>query len=168
MLGAAAPLRLFGMVVRLPPKSGVSLAKPRIPPHLFVIDAGGTLVYDGAIDDKPSVDPADIPGARNHLLAALDAVLAGASLPTAKTASYGCSVKYEPGIHPPNTCPSIAEDVRQRNVPKRMYTPSAAHGVTTTGLRPDNISLLINDEIPWSEYSRDIHDYRPDVYPMVN
>ena len=63
-------------------------------PHLFVIDAAGTLVYDGAIDDKPSTDAADIPGARSHISEALDAVLAGAPVPVAQTKPYGCSVKY--------------------------------------------------------------------------
>lgn len=63
-------------------------------PHLFAIDAAGTLVYDGAIDDKPSADAADIPGARSYLAEALDAVLAGAAVPVAKTTPYGCSVKY--------------------------------------------------------------------------
>ena len=63
-------------------------------PHLFVIDASGALVYDGAIDDKPSTDPADIPGARNHLGEALDALIAGTTVPVAKTTPYGCSVKY--------------------------------------------------------------------------
>lgn len=63
-------------------------------PHLFVIDGAGTLVYDGAIDDKPSTDPGDIPGARPLLAEAVDAVLAGNPVPVAKTTPYGCSVKY--------------------------------------------------------------------------
>lgn len=63
-------------------------------PHLFVIDAAGTLVYDGAIDDNPSTDSADIPGARAYVAEALDAVLAGAPVPVAQTKPYGCSVKY--------------------------------------------------------------------------
>jgi peroxiredoxin len=63
-------------------------------PHLFVIDAAGTLVYDGAIDDQPSTDSADIPGARAYVVEALDAVLAGAPVPVAQTKPYGCSVKY--------------------------------------------------------------------------
>lgn len=63
-------------------------------PHLFVIDAAGTLVYDGAIDDQPSTDSADIPGARSYIAEALDAVLAGAPVPVAQTKPYGCSVKY--------------------------------------------------------------------------
>ena len=63
-------------------------------PHLFVTDAAGTLVYDGAIDDQPSTDSADIPGARSHISEALDAVLAGEPVPVAQTKPYGCSVKY--------------------------------------------------------------------------
>ena len=63
-------------------------------PHLFVVDASGTLVYDGAIDDKPSANPNDIPGAKAYLAEALDAVLAGQPVPVAKTVPYGCSVKY--------------------------------------------------------------------------
>ena len=61
---------------------------------MFVVDAAGTLVYDGAIDDNPSTDSADIPGARAYVAEALDAVLAGAPVPVAQTKPYGCSVKY--------------------------------------------------------------------------
>ena len=79
----------------LDPDGQVGLAYgAKTTPHLFVIDAAGTLVYDGAIDDKPSTDAADIPGARPYLAEALDAVLAGAAVPVAKTTPYGCSVKY--------------------------------------------------------------------------
>ena len=63
-------------------------------PHLFVITADGTLAYDGAIDDKPSFNPDDIPGARGYLAEALEAVRAGQPVPLAKTQPYGCSVKY--------------------------------------------------------------------------
>ena len=63
-------------------------------PHLFVIDAAGNLVYAGAIDDNPSTDSADIPGARAYVAEALDAVLAGTPVPVAQTKPYGCSVKY--------------------------------------------------------------------------
>ena len=63
-------------------------------PHLFVIDPAGTLVYMGAIDDRPSSDPADIPGARNYVRAALADLDAGRPLADAVTRPYGCSVKY--------------------------------------------------------------------------
>lgn len=63
-------------------------------PHMYVIDAGGRLVYRGAIDDKPTADPADLPGARNHVLAAIDEVRAGKPVSVPETRPYGCSVKY--------------------------------------------------------------------------
>jgi hypothetical protein len=63
-------------------------------PHLYVINAGGTLVYQGGIDDKPTADKADIAGARNHVLAALSEVRAGKPVSVAETRPYGCSVKY--------------------------------------------------------------------------
>lgn len=63
-------------------------------PHLYLIDAAGRLAYQGAIDDKPTADKGDIPGARNHLLAALGEVKAGKKVSVAETRPYGCSVKY--------------------------------------------------------------------------
>lgn len=63
-------------------------------PHMYVIDKKGDLVYMGGIDDNPSADPADIKGARNHVAAALDEVLAGKPVSTPTSAPYGCSVKY--------------------------------------------------------------------------
>lgn len=63
-------------------------------PHMFVIDAEGQLVYQGAIDDKRSTNPADIASSKNYVSAALDAVLAGEGVDVAQTTPYGCSVKY--------------------------------------------------------------------------
>ncbi len=63
-------------------------------PHMFVIDATGVLVYDGAIDSVNSTDPADIADATNHVAETLDALLAGETIEPRKTQSYGCSVKY--------------------------------------------------------------------------
>jgi len=63
-------------------------------PHMYLIDAGGRLVYQGAIDDKPTADQGDIAGARNHVLAALGEVKAGRKVSVAETRPYGCSVKY--------------------------------------------------------------------------
>jgi peroxiredoxin len=63
-------------------------------PEVFVIDPRGTLVYKGAIDDKPTANAADIPGARNHALAALADMKAGRKVAVAETRSYGCAVKY--------------------------------------------------------------------------
>jgi peroxiredoxin len=63
-------------------------------PHMFVIDPTGKLIYQGAIDDKPSPDPATLKGARNYLEEALTSAMAGKPVPTTSTRSYGCSVKY--------------------------------------------------------------------------
>lgn len=64
-------------------------------PHIFVIDPQGKLIYQGAIDDKPTTDLSDVKGARNYLNEALDASMAGKPVPTASTRPYGCSVKYK-------------------------------------------------------------------------
>ncbi len=66
----------------------------RTTPQLFLIDPRGTLVYAGAIDDKPSSNPADVAGATNHLKVALAEALAGRPISKATTRPYGCSVKY--------------------------------------------------------------------------
>ena len=66
----------------------------KVTPELFVINAEGTLIYAGAIDDKKSVDAADVAGARNYIKQALDEALAGKPVSEPTTAAYGCSVKY--------------------------------------------------------------------------
>ena len=63
-------------------------------PHMFVIDPRGIVVYNGAIDDKPSAKRADIETAKNYLVAALDASMAGKRVEIAASQPYGCSVKY--------------------------------------------------------------------------
>ncbi len=63
-------------------------------PHMFIINKEGTLVYQGAIDDKADTDPKSIPGAKNYVTQALDEVLANKPVTISKTQSYGCSVKY--------------------------------------------------------------------------
>ena len=66
----------------------------RTTPHMFVIDPAGTLVYAGGIDDRPSTDPDDVKGARNHVDAALGELAAGKPVSMATTNPYGCAVKY--------------------------------------------------------------------------
>jgi peroxiredoxin len=63
-------------------------------PHIFVINPEGKLIYQGAIDDKPTTDQADIKTARNYLNEALNAAMAGKPVPVTSTRPYGCSVKY--------------------------------------------------------------------------
>jgi peroxiredoxin len=63
-------------------------------PHMYIINAQGRLVYQGAIDDRPSARPASLQGANNYVRAALADIDAGRAVATAETTPYGCSVKY--------------------------------------------------------------------------
>lgn len=63
-------------------------------PHMFVINPQGTLIYNGAIDDKPTTDLADVNGAKNYLSLALDEATSGKPVSNPTTRPYGCSVKY--------------------------------------------------------------------------
>ena len=63
-------------------------------PQMVVIDPGGKVIYDGAIDDRPTDDPGDVKGAKNYVNEALGAAMAGKPVPTPYTRPYGCSVKY--------------------------------------------------------------------------
>jgi hypothetical protein len=79
----------------LDPKGEVGRAYgAKATPHLYVIDPAGTLVYNGGIDDKPTTDPADIAGARNHVIAALSELKAGKPVSVPTSRPYGCNVKY--------------------------------------------------------------------------
>jgi len=66
----------------------------RATPHMYVIDGKGVLRYAGAIDDKPTANPADIEGAKNYVTAALADVAAGRAVASPVTRAYGCTVKY--------------------------------------------------------------------------
>jgi peroxiredoxin len=66
----------------------------RTTPHMYIIDASGKVVYNGAIDDKRSTNPEDVKGAKNYVAAALDEIKVGKPVSTASTTPYGCSVKY--------------------------------------------------------------------------
>jgi peroxiredoxin len=63
-------------------------------PHIFIIDPQGTLIYQGAIDDIASANPADIPNAQNYVQLTLEAAMTGKAVSVSATKSYGCSVKY--------------------------------------------------------------------------
>ncbi len=63
-------------------------------PDMFVIDPRGKLIYEGAIDDRPTPDPASLQGATNYVSAALREAMKGDPVQTPVTRPYGCSVKY--------------------------------------------------------------------------
>lgn len=65
----------------------------RTTPHMFVIDASGILVYQGAIDDRPAPD-GDPRTARNYVREAVQKLQAGEKLAVSQTKPYGCGVKY--------------------------------------------------------------------------
>src|SRR6266436_4737008 len=50
---------------------------PKTMPHIFIIDPTGKLIYQGAPDDKPTTDQADLKGARNYLSETLTEAMAG-------------------------------------------------------------------------------------------
>jgi peroxiredoxin len=81
--------------VLLDPQSKIARAYgATVTPHMYVIDAKGTLVYKGGIDSIPSADVADIPKATQYVRVALDDVLTGKPIAEASTRPYGCSLKY--------------------------------------------------------------------------
>jgi peroxiredoxin len=61
-------------------------------PEMYIIGRDGKLLYMGGIDNDPDGDK----GAAkvNYVSKALDEILAGKSVSTSETPSYGCSVKY--------------------------------------------------------------------------
>lgn len=65
-------------------------------PHLFVIDAAGTLVYRGAIDNSPDGEGQSPKDGKlvNYVDAALEDLAAKRAVKTADTKAYGCGVKY--------------------------------------------------------------------------
>ena len=70
------------------------LYEAKTTPHMFVINPEGVLIYDGAIDDRPTTDQSDIAGATNYVSQALTEAMAGKPVSVATTRPYGCSVKY--------------------------------------------------------------------------
>jgi peroxiredoxin len=66
----------------------------RTTPHMFIIDAKGTLVYMGGIDDKATTNVSDIKTAKNYVRAAIDSIMDGQPVKNSITRPYGCSVKY--------------------------------------------------------------------------
>jgi peroxiredoxin len=60
-------------------------------PEVYLFDAGGKLVYHGAIDDNAE-DAAAVK--TPYLRQAIDAMLAGQPIPMAETKALGCSIKF--------------------------------------------------------------------------
>lgn len=81
--------------VLLDPEGQVGrLYDARTTPHMYVIDGQGSLVYQGAIDDKPWASLAETRTADNYVRRALERMAEGRPAEPAVTQAYGCSVKY--------------------------------------------------------------------------
>jgi hypothetical protein len=61
---------------------------------MFVIDSQGTLIYNGAIDDRATTSKAKVGGSINYVTTALTQSMAGTPLSHPTSRPYGCSVKY--------------------------------------------------------------------------
>jgi peroxiredoxin len=86
----AAPAALL-----LDPQSKVARAYgASVTPHMYVIDAQGTLVYKGGIDSLATTDINDIPRATQYVRVALVELQAGKPVSQASTRAYGCTLKY--------------------------------------------------------------------------
>jgi peroxiredoxin len=81
--------------VLLDPKGDIGrLYGAKTTPHMYIIDPEGRLIYNGAIDDRPTSDASDIPGSKNYVSTALEEATSGKPVSTPATTPYGCTVKY--------------------------------------------------------------------------
>ena len=88
-LKAAATAHLLDVDGKIGRQYGVVTAL-----HMVVIDPMGKVVYNGAIDDKPTTRVEDLAGATNYVQRALTEARAGRPVSPAVTEAYGCSVHY--------------------------------------------------------------------------
>ncbi len=65
----------------------------RTTPHMFVINQEGVLVYEGAIDNRPSPE-GEPRTAHNYVREAFQKLEAGQQVAVSQTKPYGCGVKY--------------------------------------------------------------------------
>jgi peroxiredoxin len=68
----------------------------RTTPHMYVIDAQGVLVYQGAIDDRARTD-GDPRTARNYVKEVVSQLVSAGTVEVSQTRPYGCTVKYADG-----------------------------------------------------------------------
>ena len=82
--------------VLLDPEGMVGMAYgAKTTPQMYVIDPEGILLYNGAIDDKPTSRLSDVEVAKNYLVQAMSEAMDGQPLSQPTSQPYGCSVKYK-------------------------------------------------------------------------
>jgi len=64
-------------------------------PHIFIINANGNIIYNGAIDNAPMGKVPQDGKVVNYVDKALEELTTGRTVSTAKTKPYGCTVKYK-------------------------------------------------------------------------
>jgi thiol-disulfide isomerase/thioredoxin len=112
---------------------------PVATPHVFVFDAERKLRYQGRVDSNPREVYAKVPDARN----ALDAVLAGTTVPLEKTPTVGCSVKWldKEALH----------DAEMQAIEREAVPLDKVDAKQMTALRknPTGKTLLVNFWATW-------------------
>jgi peroxiredoxin len=112
---------------------------PAATPHVFVFDKQRRLRYQGRIDSNPREAYAKVADARN----AIDAVLAGGTVPVETTPTVGCSVKWldKAALH----------DAEQKNIaqePVPLEKVDAA-GVKALRANATDKTILVNFWATW-------------------
>lgn len=90
---AAADKRGLPLVLLDPERAVTELYGAEMTPHLFVLDAGGRLHYQGAFNDITFRQPE---ASRNYLQEAVGALLAGEEPALDAAPAYGCTIVYYP------------------------------------------------------------------------
>lgn len=70
------------------------LYEAKVTPHMYIVGKDGTLVYQGAIDDKADTDSASNASAKNYVAHALEEIMSGKKVAIGTTKAYGCGIKY--------------------------------------------------------------------------
>jgi peroxiredoxin len=91
LIRQAAEARGLQRVLLDPAQEAADLYSAITTPHLFLIDSGGLLCYQGAVDDVTfrRREPT-----RFYLQEALDALCAGQPVPVPETTPYGCTIVH--------------------------------------------------------------------------
>jgi peroxiredoxin len=66
----------------------------RTTPQMVVISPEGEILYNGAISNRPTRNPADVEGATNYVNQVMEEALSGRPISVSATQPYGCPVRY--------------------------------------------------------------------------